>query len=274
MPRRRRYQEGDDNPLDIEPPPPPPTQSTRAPIGVPDDYRTPTPASSYPGGFSAREGGSATGVGEVSRGPLYYDGDELKPAQWSPDRVLDLQRQLIAADLISPGTRLRLGVMDDATIDAYYRLLASANRFGSNWMGALDRLMGESQAAQGGAAGQLMEVDEHGNLVGPGAADQLPTRTTAPEDLIRVFRQASIEQLGQALPENELDRLVGAYNMMEIERQREAFAAEGTSNNVVSPPSPESFVTETFLRDRPEQVEEENALGAMEDFMGLVRGFS
>lgn len=278
MPQRRRYQEGDDDSLGVGPPEPPPDPATRIPpIGVPDTYRTPTSATTYPGGFSAREGGSATGVGEITRGPLYYEGDELGPAQWSPDRVLDLQRQLIAADLISPGSRLRLGVMDEVTINGYYKLLASANRYGTNWMAALDRMMGESGVPGGGAAGELMEVDEFGNLIGtgPDAVEQLPTRTTAPEDLRRIFRAASIESLGQGLPEGEIEQMIQAYHQVEIQRQRDAYAAEGTSNNVMATPSPEAFMEDAMLKN-PEQraeMEVENTLGAMEDFMGLVGGW-
>lgn len=277
MPQRRRYQEGDDNPLDVDPLPPPPDAANRIPpIGVPDDWRTPTPASSYPGGFSAREGGTAGGFDQqMERGPLYYEGDELLPSQWSPDKVLDLQRQLIAAGLIDPGSRIRLGIMDDETINGYYQLLAQANRYGTNWMGALDRLQSGRGLPGGGTMGQDVEVDEHGNIVGIGGADeQLPTRTTNPADLARVFRGVSIEETGIGFGEDEINRMVQAYNAAEISAQRAAFEAEGTTRNVVSPPSPEAFAEDYAIEEHPEQVEEENFLGAMNDFGALLGGWS
>jgi hypothetical protein len=263
MGQRRRFQVGDDDPLDVGALPPPPTQGP-VPIGVPEGYTT-SRQGGEPSGFSAREGY------DVRRKPLYYEGDELGPARWSPDRILDLQRQLIAAGLISPGQRLRLGLLDEVTIDAYYRVLATANRYGVNWISALDRLMGESRTPTGGREGEMMEVDEYGRLTGIGPeSQQLPTRTTAPEDLRRVFRAVSIEELGQGLPDNEINAMIQSYNAMEIQRQRQAFAAEGTSSNVVSPPSPEAFAESYGLEHHPEQVEQENFLGGMEDFLGLI----
>lgn len=256
-----RYDGGDDDPLDVGVPDDP--TAIHAPIGVPSDYSVTVDIEKpwlYPGYHS-----------KVTKKPQYFDGDELMPSQWSPDKILDLQRQLVAAGLVSPGARVRLGVMDETTIDAYYKVLATANRYGSDWTMALDKLMGDTHEPGGGAAGQMMEVDEQGNLVPiGGGAKPLPTHTTAPEDLTRVFRAVSIEQLGKGLSPDELNSMVQAYNGLEIQRQREAYSAEGTTQNVVSPPSPESYAEDYARKKHPGEVETESFLGGMEDFLGMV----
>lgn len=259
----RKYEGGDDDPLDVGELPPP--TAVHVPIGVPVDYTATTTVEKF---------GPRPGYMEAQVKPKYFDGDELLPSQWSPDKILDLQRQLIAANLIPSGARVRLGVMDEITIDAYYKVLATANRYGSDWMMALDKLMGDTQEPGGGAAGQLMEVDEQGNLVPIGAGKPLPTRTTAPEDLRRVFRAVSIEQLGQGLSPDEIDSMVNSYQALEIQRQREAYAVEGTAKNVVSTPSPEAYAESYGLEQHPEEVKTEAFLGGMEDFLGMVGGWS
>lgn len=257
----RRYQEGDDDPLDVGDIPVPPI--TRDPIGVPPGFTTPT----TPSDVYRREIGGAP----RPRAPSYYDGDELIPARWSPDRILDLQRQLVAANLISPGARLRLGVMDETTVDGFYRLLAAANRYGTSWLSVLGRFVGESQVSGAGKEGQLFTVNENGELVpsGPGN-EQLPTRTTPREDLEPVFRAAIIDTLGQGWDDARINSMVQAYQQLEIQRQREAFAAEGTSRNVMGTPSPEAFALSYAREADPEQAQTESFLGGMEDFLGLV----
>lgn len=256
-----RYQQEDD-PLDVGEIPLPPDLTGPVPIGVPPGYKSTKvlrPAPRRPGEVTGEAGGYVVPVR-----PQYFEGDELMPSQMSPDRIADLQREMVAAGMIRPGARISMGVWDDASVDGYYRLLAYANRGGMTWMAALNKI-------KASGAG-FFEVDEQGNLVpvGEEAADQIPTRTTPPEELRQTFRRAVIDTLGQGWSEDQINSMVSAYNSMEIERQREAISAEGTSRNVVGVPSPEAFIVEQATQTDPGRAQAEQGLDYMNQFMALV----
>lgn len=255
MPRLQRFQE-DDDPLGVgEPEFPTELGTKKAPIGVPDDYTTqysPLP----------RE------VAPVSRPPRYFDGDEFMPVQFSPDKIADLQRQLVAVGLLRPGIRIGVGDWDEPSIDAFYRLLGYANQNGISWKAALNKLSTEGAG--------FSEVDEFGNLVpvGQSAGELVPTRTTPPEELRRVFRTAVIDTLGQGWDEGRIESMVSSYQAMEIQRQQEAFSAEGTSQNIVGIPSPESFAIEQAETAEPGRAQAEQGLDYANQFMDLIGRWS
>lgn len=244
-----------EDPLDVGDPAEQPIGPT-SPIGVPLGYAVPVRTSAQ-----MREAG---GSAPYMRQPRYYDGDELLPSQWGPDKIADLQRQLVRAGLIRPGTRISVGVWDEASIDGYYKLLASANRNAVTWQGALNRILSQSQGTS--------EVDEFGNLipVEETGAQQVPTRTTPPEELRSVFRSAVIDTLGQGWDENKINQMVSAYNQLEVQRQQEAYAAEGTSGNVVGVPSPEAYITEQATQANPGRAQAEKSLDYLGQFMSMI----
>lgn len=257
-PRPPRQEE---DPLDVGEIPLPPTQGPSA-IGVPPGYRTSemmAPAPRRPGEVTGEAGGY-----RVWRSPLYFDGDELTPSQMSPDQIADLQRQMVAAGLIRPGQRVGVGVWDDTSIDGFYRLLAYANQSGITWQSALKKIQSGSQGA--------FEVDENGNLVpaGGGASTQIPTRTTPSEELTQVFRRAVIDTLGQGWSEEQIASMVSSYQGMEIDRQRQAIAAEGTTQNIEGVPSPEAFAISQAQQADPGRAQAETGLDYLNQFMSLV----
>lgn len=268
MPARKRYQPdpggggGSDDPLGVGDLPPyvPAGQE----IGVPPGYTTQADISSYSDIF----GGPST----VSRRPIYMEGDELLPANYGPDRIADLQKALADVGLLPEGTHFRYKVWDDTTQQAFRSLLAYANQNGLHWTTALNKL--QASEAQGGGG---YTIDEHGNLVpvGDQAQEPLPTHTTPREELEPVFRQAVIDTLGQGWDQGRIDSMVTAYQQEEVARQREAYAAEGTTRNVQEMPSPEAFIAAKAEASDPGRAQAEKGLkyvGMFDDIFGGWEG--
>lgn len=250
VPRRRQEDEEDDssdNPLGVDPLDP--YVEEGAVIGVPPGYEASVDVSSYPFG----------GPGRVNRRPIYQDGDELIPANYGPERIGQLQQQLAEIGLLPENARIRFKVWDETSQEAFYRLLAYANQNGLHWTTALNKLQTENE-------GGFM-VDENGKLVPVGGAgsEPLPTSTTPAEELRPVFRQTVIDVLGQGWDEDQIDAMVQAYQAQEIERQKAAYAAEGTTNNVEQMPSPEAFIMAQAEESDPDRAAAERGL----DYTGL-----
>jgi hypothetical protein len=249
---------GGDNPLgipDLEEYTPPAQN-----IGVPDDYTARTDISEYTDIFGDPWGGGGT----VSRRPQYQEGDELLPANFGPAQIADLQRQLAEVGLLPPGASIQFRVWDETSAAAFYKLLAYANQNGLHWTSALNKMKSESQGA--------FQVDEFGNIVpvDPNAQEKLPTRTTPREELIPLFRQAIIETRGEGWSEDKINSMVSAFQQQEIAAQQEAYAAEGTSQNVEGMPSPEAFILSKVEGEDPDRVAAEKGLDYVNEFQQLL----
>jgi len=264
---RRRQQDppdpsggGSDNPLGIDPLPeyvPPGTE-----IGVPPGYSTDVDISDYTDIFGDPWGGG----GKVNRRPIYQDGDELLPANYGPDKIADLQEALAEVGLLPAGSSIRFKVWDDTSQQAFAALLAYANQNGLHWTTALNKLRAAQD--QGGGA---FTVDENGRIVPVGSDKELlPTSTTPKEELEPVFRQAVIDTLGQAWGEDQIQSMVSAYQQEEIARQRQAYAAEGTTNNVEQMPSPEAFIQQKAYDANPGRAQAESGLKYIDEFQQLL----
>ena len=123
------------------PPPPPPVGGQSLFLGVPDDYVAMPPTPSDPGatpgsGAAWRYAETATGPSAVP--PRYMSGDEFAPAALPSELIAGLQTQLAAAGLLT-GT-VKLGIWDDASTEAYRRVLSFANLRGLDESAALDTL--------------------------------------------------------------------------------------------------------------------------------------
>lgn len=230
--------------------PPPPGGSTRAPIGVPEDYtavienpvlqdRTSSP--------TAVEAAARDRF--IERAPRYFEGDEFKPAQLGPASIAELQRQMVEAGLLTDS--FRLGVWDSATVAAYRDLLSYANASG----------LTDRQALLRYRAGEQVGEPERAPLV---------IQQSNPEELRRVFRQAVIETLGVGWDRGRIDQAVQAYMAEEARVQREAYDLELTGGTITNIPSPETFIEERARREEPVEAQVHDTLDFVQQFMSLA----
>jgi hypothetical protein len=190
---------------------------------------------------NAVEGWSAQGAGPGSmgsKGPQYFEGDELGPAALGPAGVGELQGFMSAAGLLDPDD-FRFGVWDEASRSAYKSLLGEANASGlSVDMALTNRLnsgdmgggygasSGGGEGGEGGGTGGEWVVGDDGvpvfieeQYVPP----PLELRTTNKKDLARVFRAAVIDTMGQGWTQDQINEVVDAYNWQEIRLQKDAY---------------------------------------------------
>lgn len=128
------------------PPPPPPADEGPAPIGVGRDY--------------VIEDSNTFGFAE-DRKPRYFSGAQnTEVAGLSAEDRAELQLTLKELGLIGPKTRIRLGVWDSTSAEAFRQVLAWANTTGTTWRSALTDMMASGVAfgdlgGDGGDAGPL-----------------------------------------------------------------------------------------------------------------------
>ncbi len=266
---RQRLPQEPPDPLDSSSAPPPVT-GERAPIGVPSGYTIPTPQSRT---YSYDESGRIVPVPSttlVDKPPTYFDGDDWVPSSYSAVEIFQLQTALAKVGLLR-GTWSG-GYWDDATRKAYRELLGMANSKGSD----ADPLLNDMLAQVQELGSALFTIDENGNIVmtrtGEGTETRAPlvTRTTDPASLRNVFRRSVIELLGEGWSEDQINKMVAAYNSMEVERQTAAYNAQPTGGTVQDIPTPEAFIESEVQEQDPTGVQANQALGFASDFMQLA----
>lgn len=237
--------------------------------GFPDDYSVPAIKHGREEMGDIRFGRpSQSYIG--SNVPTYYNGDEYIPANFPGDQIWQLQQALARIGLLT-GTFSKQ-VWDGPTRNAYKALLALANAQGINANTALEQMLSQSQEDGGGTR---FTVDENGNIVPVGGGEEvapLITRTTDPKMLRETFRRAVIDQLGEGWSMEEINKMVSAYNSVEVQRQTQAYNMElaGEGGNITEIPSPEAFVQSEILRKDPVGAQTEEALGFVNEFMNNV----
>lgn len=239
----------------------------RKPLGVDEDYRVPAPIDKRDH-LTARAAPSWAASGYVARsqGPRYWDGDEMRPASLDPASIVELQRNLMLAGLL---TDFRWGIWDDKTRSAYKSLLEESNMSGLTWEQQLARRQQSVDIGSGGGEGGSggFSIDpETGMPVQPTfTPPPLQVRTTNPDDLKRVFRTAVIDKLGVGWNQAKIDELVNAYNWKEIQVQKDAYDQEvarmedefyGRAPStepitMVDAPSPETFLEDRMIEEDP-----------------------
>lgn len=257
----------------------PPTEEssdTEGPFGVPKDYKAKVRLQDLPGyyphgfSYSRRQYGRGANPTDDRReiGPRYESGDEWEPAQLGGASVVELQRALINAGLL---TEFSLGKWDWRSAGAYKRVLEYANASGLTAQMALTQMANSPNVQIGGsdASGRtIIGIDEDGNpIFSQYAAPPLELKTTNRDDLRTLIRNLSIKQFGKAWTTAQVDELVDAYNWKEIQVQKDAYdqqvALERTAfeqgdaavaGQIVMQPSiasPEAFAETEFRRRDP-----------------------
>lgn len=162
--------------------------------------------------------------------PKYYDGDNYELATYGPEKQADiivkLQKANYLTDRHKPGDPLT------KPIAAFAALMAEANLTGQTW----DALLQFRQT----------------NPVSAGSGQLTTYRVTNPSDLRSVFRKAAQDTLGRGdLPQEQVDRMVNAYQQSERSYQQKA-AAGGT---VTQAPSPTTFGQEQIEQQNPDEAQ-------------------
>lgn len=259
-----------EDPLSDDPPPVGGSDDDdeKNPIGVPDDYSVPRRQ------YGREEMGDIRFRRQpqswvTNVGPVYFDGDEYIPANWTSNQIWMMQQALANVGLLS-GTFTR-NVWDDTTRNAYKQLLGLANAQGLD----VDRTLQELLATAGSEEGARWKVDENGNVVpagGSAAPPPLVKRHTDPTTLRSTFRKAVIEMLGEGWSQEDINKMVQAYHGVESQRQEQAYNMEiaGKAGTITDIPSPEAFVEDYVTKKDPMGVQTQDALGFSQEFMDLA----
>lgn len=196
--------------------------------GFPDDYRV-----TYPDGHPAKrtlgEMAERRGRNQPVRAG-YVEGDEWRPRNAPASAIEQLQRDLINAGLIDPDDTVTPGRFDATTRAAYKKLLAEANGMG---------------VADGDALAELLQNPiQHS----PKTVALNQKSVSNPADLRTVFKKAIRSTLGtSAIPEDELERMIAAY------QQKELGAQSDTAALVTAPPDASVFAADEAKRLEPER---------------------
>jgi len=262
------------------------------PLGVGVGFRAAAPrqyaTGYYPHGYSYSRGsfapGSAPSDPYVSRsGALgiparYKADDEYAPANMSPTIIRDLQQQMAFLGLYDSNAQITPGDWGEETASAFRRLLSYSNQHGMTYRVALSHMRSQVEGGQGivgrGIQGnKRMRIDEFGNLVDastPPTREPLVTRTTDPKTLEIMFRETSMNLLGQALAPDQVQMMSQAYNQMEVQRQQEAYDKQLAGGSVIDVPSPEAFGQAQIEEQNPQGVAAYRGLQYMNEAMSML----
>lgn len=219
-------------------------------IGVPQDYVV-----SKPGQEIRVEGiGWRPGMPTVIN-PVFREGDEYVPAQLSAEARARLQMRMFDLGILDQD--FQVGVWDTPSRLAYRSVLEFANGAG---------ITDDNEALS--QYGNLLDVQKAKPKRAP-----LVVRKTSPEDLRRVFQQAASQALGEKAPDEEVDRMVAAYQGQEASYSRQAWNATYEGGTVTEPPTPAAFAESELERAHPVEIEAyRGADQVLRDFGDIISG--
>ncbi|MDP9389132.1 MAG: hypothetical protein M3Q48_14735 [Actinomycetota bacterium] len=205
----------------IEAGPPPADADAKAPrpIGVPPGYVA--PGQRVPVPRQRTFGPSRYQTPPVE--PRYHEGHDYLPATLSVEDRAALQRAMLAAGVYDRNDRVRIGLWDDTSRQAYRRVLELANASGMDVGGALN-------------AWARMPPAEDTVMRKP-----LTVRVANPADLRQVMRTASRRTMGRYASDEETEAFVSAFQAAQAQAQRAEYALDETGGVVTAPPDPATF---------------------------------
>lgn len=128
--------------------------------------------------------------------PRYYERDADLLSRFTRDQIADIQAKLNKSGLL--GSKYRLGVVDQATRNAWIDLLGEANRSNVDWNTAL-----KTAAA---------------TPIG-GKTASLPPKVSNPEDIKQIVNQVSAKILGRSADPMIVDRIVKQFQASQVQTQ-------------------------------------------------------
>jgi hypothetical protein len=204
------------------------------PLGVDEGYTAPKQGvKSYgdtneDGSFkTSRYGYSEIRPHTYQQAPTFYDAHLDRPVSWSPAAIAGLQSDLVGAGLLSQ-KGFSLGIYDDATRNAYKKVLSYANRAGIT---SIDEALGVFlRSPKGGSGG--------------GGSKRAPFRAELPnpEDIKAVIDATVPNLIGRTLSAQEKDAVVAAYTAVVTGAQRSAYNTAETGGAVTAAPDVGTFV--------------------------------
>lgn len=204
--------------------------------------------------------GPATRITEVVT-PRYASGDEWVPQieSWPPERVADLQAQLVDAGLLDPDSYQR-GYWDDESATAYRQLLGYSNVAGIDSHQTLQRI-GEVKSKYGTTADKARVRQPFiAELADPAALNDL-------------LDNVSVRLLGRALSPTEKGTFAESFRTTQESEQRRAYDMAGVENGpggTVTMPDAESRATEFVRSNQPQEVAEYDAINRWRQFQALL----
>lgn len=213
----------------------------RSPIGVPSDYVAKRPGERERRGTDsdARIPGGAAAVGNTFQyvtgqptlvPPTFFEGDEYNPASESAEDRARWQKMMFDLHILNKD--FQVGVWDAPTRLAYRSVLEFANGAG---------ITDVSEAMR--QYGNVLDVSLARNGGKPPRAP-LVIRKSNPDDLRRAFQQAASQALGERAPDDQVERMIAAYQASEATFQRQAYDASYEGGTVIEPPTPGAFAME------------------------------
>lgn len=238
-----------DDILSAGPPPAATDTEQPRPIGVPVGYIPTSPV------VNPWTGRAAQGAA-----PRYFPGAQrTEAARLSPEDRAELQIRLKQIGLIGPKTKIRLGVWDDTSANAFEQVLAWANSTGRDWRSSL---------AEMEATG--MNLGELGDSEGSGDA---AIALSNPLDIRQESRKVAKEKLGRGKLDPKLEQqMVSGYQGLETAAQQARNGASGVGGSYTQAPSFEAFAEDTLRKNNPVAYDSHAALSAFDTIAQLMRG--
>ena len=218
-------------------------------IGFPDDYTPPSREVRVEGK------GWATAPGSP---PRYMDGDEIMPASYAPERIAQLQAQMVKVGLIPPRGKYRPGYWDDTSRNAFKDLLAFSNYRNVDYNEAL------AQMAADPATGAMFGEGD-GRERAP-----LTVRVSSPDEIAQVIRATARDVIGRKLSDEETQRIVSAYQQQETAFQQQAYNMDDTGGTVVEPPSAQTVAEQQIRTTAPVEARGQEMAGVFDSFLEIV----
>jgi len=135
--------------------------------------------------------------------PRYFDRDADLIATFGRDQIADIQGKMKTAGLL--GSKYRVGVVDEATKNAWVRLLGEANNTNADWQTAL-------------------AVGVNTPITGPA---KLPPKVSNPADIAKVVQQVAGRVLGRDVEQRFIDGIVRQFQSSQVQSQTGALPMAG-----------------------------------------------
>lgn len=238
------------------------TSSFRAKTPTPYSYDIPDSQSSEYG-FS----GHTSGATLIDTPPRYAVGDQWKPMteSWAPERVADLQSQLVDAGLLDK-TKYQRGYWDSSSANAYEKLLGYSNASGLDDSTTLRNIQ-QIKSKYG-------STDESGPTRQP-----FISQRRDPEALKSLLGAVSTRIMGAPLSPEEEDRFVTTFNDMSDTAQRAAYTASGSGlpggpGGIDQEIDPEAQAQKYLRETHPKDIVRHDVVDRFNQFQSLLSKYS
>lgn len=233
-------------------------------LGVPNTYRAKVTQTT--GDPLDTEPGMRPHTTTVSIAPRYYDGDEWRPANLTPDKIAEVQRGLVDADLMSEKDyHDEMGSWGPRSVEAQARLLQNANATGQTADDSLTTLQAAT-AARGGPKADPEKVPE-----------PLVIHYTNPDDIKGLANDVAVRRIGRRLSDAELEHHVAAWQASERTAAEQQYRMTGSglpggTGGSITDPVSANGLDEQIRREHEPDAQAYDAVGRFNQFEQLLKG--